>query len=245
MEPNGFWQSVSQTSNTGCSTALSPGLSANIQPVKMRFSCAVELDLVDLDERRGLGLLGGRARVAHARGHLQRAELHRLIERAPRTWRCAPSPCRARRRRRRRSRCDRRARRGHKNACGEAGEQGLRRANVQRCMPSVQAFMHRGHPFMHAPAKPSLSAELGRSWTPSRLRAPGLVVAGGLGPHAARQDRSRRPVGLGRPGHVHEVRPLPRPRLIVLRGRRLIDRVVQPAVPVGAAPSRPRRNRCR
>ena len=34
----GKLQSVSQTSNTGCSTALRPGLSANIQPVKMRFS---------------------------------------------------------------------------------------------------------------------------------------------------------------------------------------------------------------
>ena len=32
----GVLQLVSQTSNTGCSTALSPGLSANIQPVKMR-----------------------------------------------------------------------------------------------------------------------------------------------------------------------------------------------------------------
>ena len=34
----GCAQSVSQTSNTGCSTALRPGLSANIQPEKMRFS---------------------------------------------------------------------------------------------------------------------------------------------------------------------------------------------------------------
>ena len=32
----GVLQLVSQTSKTGCSTALSPGLSANIQPVKMR-----------------------------------------------------------------------------------------------------------------------------------------------------------------------------------------------------------------
>jgi leucyl/phenylalanyl-tRNA--protein transferase len=32
----GILQLVSQTSKTGCSTALSPGLSANIQPVKMR-----------------------------------------------------------------------------------------------------------------------------------------------------------------------------------------------------------------
>ena len=34
----GCAQSVSHTSNTGCSTALRPGLSANIQPEKMRFS---------------------------------------------------------------------------------------------------------------------------------------------------------------------------------------------------------------
>ena len=34
----GCAQPVSQTSKTGCSTALSPGLSANIQPVKIRFS---------------------------------------------------------------------------------------------------------------------------------------------------------------------------------------------------------------
>jgi leucyl/phenylalanyl-tRNA--protein transferase len=35
---SGAVQSVSQTSKTGCSTALRPGLSANIQPAKMRFS---------------------------------------------------------------------------------------------------------------------------------------------------------------------------------------------------------------
>ena len=76
----GWSQAVSQTSNTGCSTALRPGLSANTQPVKIRASLAVELDLVDLDEGGGLGRLGGRARVADARRDLQRAEAHGLVE---------------------------------------------------------------------------------------------------------------------------------------------------------------------
>ena len=37
-------------------------------------------DLVDLDEGGGLRRLGRRARVADARRHLQRAELHRLVD---------------------------------------------------------------------------------------------------------------------------------------------------------------------
>ena len=73
----GWPHSVSQTSNTGCSTALRPGLSANIQPENSRLTLAVELGLVDLDEARRLRRLGRRARVADARRHLQRAELHR------------------------------------------------------------------------------------------------------------------------------------------------------------------------
>jgi hypothetical protein len=42
---------------------------------------AVELDLIYLDEGRGVRRLGGRARVAHPRRYLQGAELHRLIDR--------------------------------------------------------------------------------------------------------------------------------------------------------------------
>ena len=57
-----------------------PGLSANIQPVKMRFSDAVELLFVDLDERRRLRLFGRRARIAGARRHPERAERHRFVE---------------------------------------------------------------------------------------------------------------------------------------------------------------------
>ena len=41
---------------------------------------AVERDLVDLDEGVGLRRFGRRARVADPRRHLQRAELHRLVD---------------------------------------------------------------------------------------------------------------------------------------------------------------------
>jgi hypothetical protein len=42
---------------------------------------AGELDLIHLDEGRGMGRLGRRARIAHARRYLQGAELHGLIDR--------------------------------------------------------------------------------------------------------------------------------------------------------------------
>jgi len=41
---------------------------------------AVELDLVDLDERRGVRRLGGRPRVADPRRDLERSELLRLVD---------------------------------------------------------------------------------------------------------------------------------------------------------------------
>jgi hypothetical protein len=41
---------------------------------------AAELDLVHLDERGGVGCLGGRAGIADPWRHLQSAELHRLID---------------------------------------------------------------------------------------------------------------------------------------------------------------------
>src|SRR4051812_49951443 len=41
---------------------------------------ALQRDLVDLDERIGIGGLGRRAGVADARRHLQRAELYRLAD---------------------------------------------------------------------------------------------------------------------------------------------------------------------
>ena len=62
-------------------------------------------------------------------------------------------------------------------------------------------------------------------------RPPGLVVSGRVRPLAARQDAARRPVRLGRAGHVHAVFLLPRPRLVGLLGGRRVDRVVHPAVP--------------
>jgi hypothetical protein len=40
---------------------------------------ACKLHLVDFDERRGMGRLGGRSRVANPRGHLERPELDRLV----------------------------------------------------------------------------------------------------------------------------------------------------------------------
>ena len=42
---------------------------------------ALQRDLVDLDEGVGVRRLGRRPRVADARRHLQRAELHRLVDR--------------------------------------------------------------------------------------------------------------------------------------------------------------------
>ena len=42
---------------------------------------ALQRHLVDFDEGIGVGRLGRRPRVADARRHLQRAELHRLIDR--------------------------------------------------------------------------------------------------------------------------------------------------------------------
>ena len=77
----GLVHTVSQTSNTGCSGGLSPGLSANIQPREDALFLAVEHDLVDLDEGGGLGRLGGGARVAGARRDLEGAELGGLVER--------------------------------------------------------------------------------------------------------------------------------------------------------------------
>ena len=58
-----------------------PGLSANIQPEKIRLSCLLLVDLVDLGEGVGLRRLGRRARIADPRSDLQRAELHGLVDR--------------------------------------------------------------------------------------------------------------------------------------------------------------------
>ena len=46
---------------------------------------ALQRHLVDFDEGVGVRRLGRRARVAHARRHLQRAELHGLVDRRRRT----------------------------------------------------------------------------------------------------------------------------------------------------------------
>jgi hypothetical protein len=48
---------------------------------KDALDVAVELDLVNLDEGRRVRRLGRRPRVADPRGHLQRPELLRLIDR--------------------------------------------------------------------------------------------------------------------------------------------------------------------
>src|SRR5262245_58514500 len=64
-------------------------------------------------------------------------------------------------------------------------------------------------------------------------RLPGLIIARGGGPLAARQDAARRTVGAGGASHVHAVRLFPGPRRIVLLGRWRIYEVVQPAVPLG------------
>jgi hypothetical protein len=41
---------------------------------------ALERDFIDLDESVGIGRFDRRARVAHSRGNLQRAELHRFVD---------------------------------------------------------------------------------------------------------------------------------------------------------------------
>ena len=68
----GCAQSVSHTSNTGCSTALRPGLSANIQPEKMRFS--LPSSCISSTSTKVV-VLGGSvgARVKHTRGVTLRA----------------------------------------------------------------------------------------------------------------------------------------------------------------------------
>ena len=68
----GWLQSVSHTSNTGCSTALRPGLSANIQPEKMRFS--LPSSCISSTSTKVV-VLGGSvgARVKHTRGVTLRA----------------------------------------------------------------------------------------------------------------------------------------------------------------------------
>src|SRR5258705_13674616 len=63
-------------------------------------------------------------------------------------------------------------------------------------------------------------------------RLPGLVVAGRGGAAAARQRRAGRPVSRRRPRQVRDVRLFPFARRVAFLGRRDIDSVVQPAMPV-------------
>ena len=56
------------------------GLAANIQPVKMRRTSPCSVTSVDFQKHVGVAAFGRRARVAGARHHLQRAELHRLVD---------------------------------------------------------------------------------------------------------------------------------------------------------------------
>ena len=64
----------------GWSTACRAGLSANIQPVKMRLTCLAASTSSTSTKASVLRRLGRRPRVAGARRHLQRAELHRLVD---------------------------------------------------------------------------------------------------------------------------------------------------------------------
>ena len=62
------------------STAWRPGLAANIQPVKMR--CTLRLSVISSTSTKAsvCGASVGGPRVADPRRHLQRAELHRLVD---------------------------------------------------------------------------------------------------------------------------------------------------------------------
>src|SRR5882757_2219416 len=66
----------------------------------------------------------------------------------------------------------------------------------------------------------------------SASRRPGLVVAGRSRPAAARQRRAGRPVRCRRPRQVRDVRLFPFARRVAFFGRRDIDGVMQPAMPV-------------
>jgi hypothetical protein len=77
----------------------------------------------------------------------------------------------------------------------------------------------------------SLCSRPGMTASPSVSRRPGLVVAGGLGPSAARQGRAGGPIGLRRAGHVRHMRLFPLTRGVALLGRRHVDGVMHPAVP--------------
>src|SRR5687767_6209891 len=65
------------------------------------------------------------------------------------------------------------------------------------------------------------------------FRVPGLVVAGRALAVAAARDRALRPAGVDRAGQVREVILLPGLQLEGLGGRRLVEGVVQPAMPLG------------
>src|ERR1700736_67836 len=61
---------------------------------------------------------------------------------------------------------------------------------------------------------------------------PGVIVASGLGPAAAGERRTGRTVGGGSPGQVRDMRLFPFARRVAFFGRRDIDGVMHPAVPV-------------
>src|SRR5262245_29080089 len=77
--------------------------------------------------------------------------------------------------------------------------------------------------------RPNLRASLA---TPRLGGTPGLVVARGLGTLGLGEDAAGRAIGVVGTRHVRVVRPLPRVRDIGRLGRRLIDGVVQPPVPL-------------
>ena len=93
---------------------------------------------------------------------------------------------------------------------------------------------HRSEQWTDSPDRPSTCGDgMGqRRKYGSYSRRPGLVVTGSLGPAAAGKRRAGRTVGLRRAGHVRDMRLLPLARRVALFGRRDIDGVMDPAVPV-------------
>ena len=73
--------SVSQISKIGCSMPCRPGLSANIHPEKIRLSFFCSSISSTWAKTSVCGASVGQRGSATARGDLQRAELHGLVNR--------------------------------------------------------------------------------------------------------------------------------------------------------------------
>src|SRR5208282_1825765 len=88
------------------------------------------------------------------------------------------------------------------------------------------------HPPIASATGPSLSPRKRAERGKGSFRGPRLVIPGRAGPVPAAQDRARRVIGVGCAGHVRLVLLLPG-IADAIGARHLVDRVVQPGVPLG------------